>query len=160
MRSNAVTLLAAVAVLLAASIAVRAADYHVVKQTVLGGEGGWDYVTVDPDAHRIYVPRGTHVMVLDEVTHKVVGDIKGLRGLHGVAIAPKANRGFVTGNDPKGVVYVFDLKTNEVTTKIPRVRRLRRPVLRSGHRSRLRPERRFDDVHRHRPRRGEGGRHD
>jgi DNA-binding beta-propeller fold protein YncE len=119
MRSKAVALLAAAAVVLAAPIAVRAADYHVIKQTVLGGEGGWDYVTVDPDAHRIYVPRGTHVMVLDEVTHKVVADIKGLRGLHGVAIAPKANRGFVTGNDPKGVVYVFDLKTNEVTTKIP-----------------------------------------
>src|SRR5689334_23820223 len=118
-RSKAVALLAAVAVVLAASITVRAADYHVIKQTLLGGEGGWDYVTVDPDAHRIYVPRGTHVMVLDEVTHKVVGDIKGLRGLHGVAIAPKANRGFVTGNDPKGVIYVFDLKTNEVTTKIP-----------------------------------------
>ena len=93
--------------------------YHVIKQTGLGGEGNWDYVTVDPDAHRIYIPRGTHVQVLDESTHKVVADIPGMRGIHGVAIVPKANRGFVTGNDPKGVIYVFDLKSNQVTSKIP-----------------------------------------
>src|SRR5437667_8234348 len=83
--------------------------YHVIKQTLLGGEGGWDYVTVDSTAHRIYVPRGTHVMVLDETTHKVLADIPGMKGIHGVAVAPEANRGFVTGNDPKGVIYVFDL---------------------------------------------------
>ena len=93
--------------------------YHVIKQTQLGGEGNWDYVTVDPDAHRIYIPRGTHVQVLDESTHKLVADIPGMRGIHGVAIVPKANRGFVTGNDPKGVIYVFDLKTNQMTSKIP-----------------------------------------
>ena len=93
--------------------------YHVIKQTLLGGEGNWDYVTVDPDAHRIYIARGTHVQVLDESTQKVVADIPGMRGIHGVAIVPKANRGFVTGNDPKGVIYVFDLKSNQVTSKIP-----------------------------------------
>jgi DNA-binding beta-propeller fold protein YncE len=92
--------------------------YHVIKQTVIGGDGNWDYVTVDPDAHRVYVPRGTHVQVLDESTHKLVADIPGMKGLHGVAIVPKVNRGFVTGNDPKGVIYVFDLKTNAVTSKI------------------------------------------
>jgi len=79
----------------------RPAGYHVIKQTLLGGEGGWDYVTLDASAHRIYVPRGTHVMVLDERTHKAVADIPGMRGIHGVAVVPKANRGFVTGNDPK-----------------------------------------------------------
>jgi hypothetical protein len=82
--------------------------YHVIKQTVLGGEGNWDYVTVDPDARRIYIPRGPHVQVVDESTHKMVADIAGMRGIHGVAIVPKANRGFVTGNDPKRVINVFD----------------------------------------------------
>src|SRR4026209_2549454 len=57
--------------------------YHVIKQTVLGGEGNWDYVTVDPDAHRIYVPRGTHVQVLDDSTQKVVAAIPGMRGITG-----------------------------------------------------------------------------
>src|SRR5258705_1129259 len=118
MRSKCTWLIVA-ALLLGAPAAFDAQSYHVVKQTLLGGEGGWDYVTVDPDAHRIYVPRGTHVMVLDESTHKVVADIPGMKGIHGVAIAPDANRGFVTGNDPKGVIFVFDLKTKQVTLKIP-----------------------------------------
>lgn len=109
---------AALLVLLCAPIAARAQTYHVIKQTLLGGDGGWDYVTVDPDAHRVYIPRGTHVMVLDEQTHKMLADIPGMRGIHGVAVVPKAQRGFVTGNDPKGVIYVFDLKTDEVTSKI------------------------------------------
>jgi DNA-binding beta-propeller fold protein YncE len=117
MRSRRLAVIA-VLFLLVLTVAARAQTYHIVKQTLLGGEGGWDYVTVDANAHRIYVPRGTHVMVLDEQTHKTVADIPGMRGIHGVAVVPKANRGFVTGNDPKGVIYVFDLKTNEVTSKI------------------------------------------
>ena len=96
----------------------QSGGYHVLKQTQLGGEGNWDYVTVDPNARRIYIPRGTHVMVLDETTHKVVADIPGMKGIHGVAIAPEANRGFVSGNDPKGVIYVFDLKTHEIVSKV------------------------------------------
>ena len=115
---NRFAILAIAALIVGAPAAFQAQSYHVVKQTLLGGEGGWDYVTVDPDAHRIYIPRGTHVMVLDEATHKVVADIPGMKGIHGVAVAPEANRGFVTGNDPKGVIYVFDLKTNQVISKI------------------------------------------
>jgi len=117
MRSKARALIAA-AVLLILPALSYGQSYHVVKQTKLAGEGGWDYVTVDPDAHRVYIPRGTHVMVVDEQTHMTIADIPGMRGIHGVAIVPKVNRGFVTGNDPKGVIYVFDLKTNEVTSKI------------------------------------------
>src|SRR4030095_15504646 len=118
MRSSATAfLLAALALVVPAPS--HAQGYHLIKQTLLGGEGNWDYVTVDPDAHRIYIPRGTHVQVLDESTQKLVADIPGMRGIHGVAIVPKANRGFVSGNDPKGVIYVFDLKTNQVTSKIP-----------------------------------------
>src|SRR4030095_3091362 len=119
MRNSAIAFLLVALVLAAPTSSHGQQAYHVIKQTVLGGEGNWDYVTVDPDAHRIYVPRGTHVQVLDESTLKVVADIPGMRGIHGVAIAPKANRGFVTGNDPKGVVYVFDLKSNQVTSQIP-----------------------------------------
>jgi len=118
MRSKGILLLGA-ALMLAVPGWSHAQGYHVVKQTLIGGAGGWDYVTVDPEAHRIYVPRGTHVQVLDESTHKVVADIEGMKGIHGVAIVAKANRGFVTGNDPKGVIYVFDLKTDAVTSRIP-----------------------------------------
>jgi hypothetical protein len=78
MRSRRLAVIA-VLFLLALTVAARAQTYHIVKQTLLGGEGGWDYVTVDANAHRIYVPRGTHVMVLDEQTHKTVADIPGMR---------------------------------------------------------------------------------
>src|SRR5881392_449601 len=71
----------------------RGGAYHVVKQTLLGGAGNWDYVTVDPDSHRIYIPRGTHVMVLDEMSHMVVADIQGMKGIHGLAVAPEVSRG-------------------------------------------------------------------
>jgi DNA-binding beta-propeller fold protein YncE len=94
--------------------------YRVIKTIPLGGEGGWDYVTVDPDARRIYIPRSTHVMVLDEDTGKLIADIPGMNGLHGVAVAPEFNRGFVTGNESKseGTIYIFDLKTLKITSSI------------------------------------------
>jgi DNA-binding beta-propeller fold protein YncE len=86
----------------------------------LGGEGGWDYVTVDPDARRIYIPRGTHIMVLDEASGKVIADIPDLKGLHGVAVAPELNLGFATGNksEDEGTIYLFDLKTLKITSSL------------------------------------------
>src|SRR6267154_2928811 len=94
--------------------------YRVIRSITLGGEGGWDYVTVDSDAKRIYIPRSTHVMVLDEDSGKVIGDIQGMNELHGVAVAPEFNRGFVTGNktEQEGTVYIFDLKTSMLTSSI------------------------------------------
>jgi DNA-binding beta-propeller fold protein YncE len=94
--------------------------YRVIKTIPLGGEGGWDYVTVDAEARRIYIPRSTHVMVVDEDTGKLIADIPGMNGLHGVAVASEFNRGFVTGNDSKreGIVYIFDLKTLKMTSSI------------------------------------------
>lgn len=79
----------------------------------VGGEGRWDYVTVDPSASRLYVPRSTHVQVLDTNTGKVIGDIPDTAGVHGVALVPDVNRGF-TSNGRAGTVTVFDLKTLKV----------------------------------------------
>jgi DNA-binding beta-propeller fold protein YncE len=94
--------------------------YHVLRTIKLGGEGGWDYVTVDSDAKRIYIPRSTHIMVLDEDSGKLIGDIQGMNELHGVAVAPEFNRGFVTGNksEQEGTIYIFDLKTLKLTNSI------------------------------------------
>ena len=99
--------------------AQQSSGYHVIRTITLGSEGTWDYITVDPDARRVYIPRQTHIMVLDEGTGKVVADIPDLKGLHGVAVAPEFNRGFATGNNPSGVIPVFDLKTFQVTSTIP-----------------------------------------
>lgn len=91
--------------------------YHVSQIFHVGGEGGWDYLTVDPEHHLLYVPRTTHTMVIDAQTGKTVADIPGQKRNHGVALVPAAGRGFITdGSD--GSVTVFDLKTYAVLGKV------------------------------------------
>ncbi len=87
--------------------------YHVIKKLQLGGEGGWDYLTVDSAARRLYISRSTHVMVVDIDTDKVVGDIADTPGVHGIAIAAELNRGF-TSNGRANTATIFDLKTLKV----------------------------------------------
>jgi DNA-binding beta-propeller fold protein YncE len=84
--------------------------YTVLKTAKLGGEGGWDYLSIDPDAARLYVTRGTHVMVLDTNTLTIAGDIGGMKGIHGVALAPQLHRGFIS-DGKAGTVIVFDTLT-------------------------------------------------
>ena len=95
-----------------AAVAVAAAGpgYHVVKTYKVGGDGGWDYLTVDASARRFYISRGTHVIVLDADSGKNVGDIPDTSGVHGIALAPELGKGFVS-NGREGTVTVFDLKT-------------------------------------------------
>lgn len=93
------------------------AKYHQVGKIMLGGEGGWDYLTMDSAAQRLYVTRGTHVMVIDTAKNAVVGDIPNTSGVHGVALAPKLNKGF-TSNGRENTVTVFDLKTLKETGRI------------------------------------------
>src|SRR5262245_58567246 len=103
--------LSAAAALVPVALAVVAATgYHVVGEVKIGGEGGWDYLTVDSAAHRLYVSHATHVVVVDIDTNKVVGDIPDTPGVHGIAIAPELNRGFIS-NGRGNTVTVFDLKT-------------------------------------------------
>src|ERR1700694_2408555 len=61
-------------------------NYRVIRDIRLGGEGNWDYVTVDADAKRVYVPRYGHIQVVDEVTGKLIGDIKNVPDSKGVAV--------------------------------------------------------------------------
>ena len=100
----------AVAFSRAGAPALPASGYHVIKTIPVGGEGGWDYVYVDTDARRVYVSRGTHVMVLDADTYAVLGDIPDTLGVHGIAIASGLGRGF-TSNGRANTVTIFDLKT-------------------------------------------------
>lgn len=98
------------AILLAALPALAQKQYKVVNTIKLGGEGGWDYLTYDKDGHRLFITRGSHVMVVDTNTLKVTGDIPDLSGIHGVALAPELGRGFVS-NGGDNTVTIFDLKT-------------------------------------------------
>jgi YVTN family beta-propeller protein len=87
-----------------------ASGYHLLKKVHLGGEGGWDYLAMDSAARRLYISRGTHVMVLDADTYQVVGDIPDTPGVHGIALAPEFDRGF-TSDGQAAKVTIFDLKT-------------------------------------------------
>jgi DNA-binding beta-propeller fold protein YncE len=95
---------------LTASVFTAATGYHVVGEIKIGGEGGWDYLTVDSAARRLYVSHATHVVVVDIDANKVVGDIPDTPGVHGIAIAPELNRGFIS-NGRGNNVTIFDLKT-------------------------------------------------
>jgi DNA-binding beta-propeller fold protein YncE len=89
-------------------------DWQVTKTFPVGGQGGWDYLTVDPQSHRLYVPRSTHTMVIDSESGKTIADIPGQKIAHGVAVVPAAGRGFITDGGGNGAIVVFDLKTNVV----------------------------------------------
>ncbi len=99
-------------------VAAADGDYHLLKKVVLGGEGFWDYLNCDSDARRVYVSRGTHVMVVDADSYAVVGDIPGTDGVHGIALAPELGRGF-TSNGRTNTVTIFDLKTLKVLGTAP-----------------------------------------
>jgi DNA-binding beta-propeller fold protein YncE len=94
--------------------ALAETGWEVEKTFQIGGEGGWDYLTVDPQTHRLYVPRTTHTMVIDTETGKTIADILGQKNAHGVALAPKAGRGFISDGGGDGAILIFDLKTNAV----------------------------------------------
>ena len=93
-------------------------DWKVLKTFSVGGQGGWDYLTVDPQRRRLYVPRSTHTMVIDSESGKTVADIPGQTKAHGVAVVPKAGRGFITDGGGSGAIMIFDLKTNAVVGSI------------------------------------------
>ncbi len=85
-------------------------QFKVTNRVKLGGEGGWDYLVYDPDGKRLFLTRGSHVMVVDAATLKVTGDIPDLSAIHGVALAPEFNRGFIS-NGGDDTVTIFDLKS-------------------------------------------------
>jgi YVTN family beta-propeller protein len=110
----------AAAVLLSSVIADASpapAQYELKQKYVLGGEGFWDYLTFDPASKRLFISRGTHVMVVDPAKGSVIGDIPDTPGVHGIALAPELGKGF-TSNGRENTVTVFDLKTLKQTAKI------------------------------------------
>ncbi len=109
------------AVLALAATALGAAqtppNYHLTHRFLLGGDGGWDYLTYDAAGKRLFISRGTHVMVVDPLTGHVLGDIPDTPGVHGIALAQELGKGF-TSNGRDGTVTVFDLRTLKTQTTI------------------------------------------
>jgi DNA-binding beta-propeller fold protein YncE len=100
-----------------ASAALAADGYHVINKIHIGGGGGWDYLTLDNAARRLYVSNGTRAVVLDIDAGKVIGEIPDTQGIHGIAIVPDLGRGF-TSNGRANNVTVFDLKTLKVLQQV------------------------------------------
>ena len=90
------------------SAASAQAPFHVEHRWVIGGEGGWDYITADSSAHRLYIAHMTKVDVGDTETGKVIGEVTGLTRCHGVVIPPGSKVGYVTDGGANHVV-AFDL---------------------------------------------------
>jgi DNA-binding beta-propeller fold protein YncE len=107
----------ALAALFAIAAFAAPTGYKILKEIAVGGEGGWDYLTMDSTGRRLYVSHATHVVVIDPDAGKVVGDIPDTPGVHGIAIAPSLNRGFVS-NGRGNNVTIFDLKTLKMTSQV------------------------------------------
>lgn len=90
--------------------------YHLVKKVKLGGSGGWDYLEVDPATHRLFISRGTHVIVVDPEQGKIIGDIPDTKGVHGIAMADEFNRGYTTNGGTSDSTN-FDLTSLKVLGK-------------------------------------------
>ena len=111
----------ATAVLLCAALAalpraVPAQSFKVARFNI-GGDGGTDYLTAEPGTGRVFVSRGTHVMVVDGATGKVLGDIPDTPRTHGIALVAGAHHGFIT-NGGDSTVTMFDLASLAVIKKI------------------------------------------
>ncbi|NHA07443.1 YncE family protein [Mucilaginibacter sp. HC2] len=97
---------------------LHAQTYELDKTITLPGDGGYDYLSIDKVNNRLYVSHGTAVNVIDLKTEKPAGLIGDLKGIHGIAIDNKANRGFISDGKATAVV-AFDLKTLKVIATIP-----------------------------------------
>ena len=91
--------------------------YHFLKEIPVGGDGGWDYLSVDEAGRRLYVSHATKVVVIDLDKEAVCGEITNTPGVHGLAVAPDLQRGF-TSNGRENKVSIVDLKTLETLSKV------------------------------------------
>src|SRR5664279_4087087 len=115
MRSIALVLTLATVTLL---VAQSSSSYRVTHTYPLGGDGSWDYIVPDSPNHRLFIARQTRVMVVDEDSGKLLGEVTGIQGAHGTAIAPATGHGFATSSTDQSVI-MFDLKTFKALGKIP-----------------------------------------
>lgn len=97
---------------------VRAPQFQVQETWHIGGDGGWDYLKVDPAAHRLYIARGNRVQVVDTGTGKLIHEISGMQGVHGVALDNHGKFGYISDGGAN-TVRAFDRTTLQVTANIP-----------------------------------------
>src|SRR5690348_11381274 len=101
-----------------ALLAQSSPSYRVTHTYTLGGDGSWDYVVPDPPNHRLFIARQNRVMVVDENNGMLLGEVTGIKGAHGTAVAESTGHGFATSGNDQSVV-MFDLKTFKTLGRIP-----------------------------------------
>ncbi len=94
--------------------APKDSSYRLLKKLTLGGEGGWDYFAVEPSTGHVFIPRGTHIMVMDS-EGKQVADIPGVKGAHAIVFAPELDRAFLSTD---GSVTILDLRARKVRSQV------------------------------------------
>ena len=102
----------------AAALFAQSPVYRITHTYTLGGDGSWDYIVPDPPEHRLFIARQNRVMVVDEESGRLLGEVTGIQGAHGTAIARSSGRGFATSGNDRSVV-MFDLKTFAALGRIP-----------------------------------------
>ncbi|HEV2110186.1 MAG TPA: YncE family protein [Gammaproteobacteria bacterium] len=117
MRVATLLISASLLALMASVQAAPANQYKLDKSYLLGGDGGWDYLAFDTVGHRLFLSRATRVMVVDPDSGKLISEIPGTAGVHGIAFAQDIGKGF-TSNGQESTVTVFDLKSLKETSKI------------------------------------------
>src|SRR6266567_3099431 len=99
-------------------LAQSSSPYRVTHSYTLGGDGSWDYIVPDPPSHRLFIARQNRVMVVDEDSGTLLGEVTGIQGAHGTAVVEATGHGFATSSNDQSVV-MFDLKTFKVLGRIP-----------------------------------------
>jgi DNA-binding beta-propeller fold protein YncE len=99
------------------SCTLWAASYQLIKKIPVTGDGGWDYLTLDSATRRLYISHTLKVQIMDVDREKIIGEIPNTLGVHGIALAPELNRGFVS-NGKEGTVTIFDLTTLKEITRV------------------------------------------
>src|SRR4051812_31958094 len=102
----------------ASVLAQPASVYHVTHTYMFGGDGSWDYIVPDPPKHRLFIGRQNRVMVVDEDNGRLLGEVTGIQGAHGTAIAASSGHGFATSGNDRSVV-MFDLESFTSLGRIP-----------------------------------------
>lgn len=103
--------------LVIATATLAASGYSLFKKFPVNGAAKWDYLTVDDVNRRLYLSHESEVAVFDVDSGSAAGRIADTPGVHGIAIAPEAGRGF-TSNGQAGNVTIFDLKSLAVISKV------------------------------------------
>lgn len=117
MKKLAISIIAILSAFLVYSQQTTYNGYKITNKIHLEGDEKWDYLYSDDQANRLYVSHGGLVQVVDEVTGKLLGNITGMKGVHGIAIASLLNKGFITSGKDSSVT-IFDTRTLQLITRV------------------------------------------